>query len=341
MNKTARPRNPALVRYVLVGLVVPIVVVLVGVALLVAAMPALPDPVGIHWNAAGQVDGFGAVWLPAVLLAAVGLGLPILFAVASIPAIRGGDFGYAFRFLGAMNLGTSVFLTVLITWSTLAQRGLEDARDAPSVGIALLVSLLAAAVLGVAGWLLQPDQPFRPGVADAVEPLALAGDERAVWLQRASFSRGPLLVLSGAVILLIVLTVANIFLRAPGWSNVVLIASTLLVGFGVAASAAFHVRVDHTGLSITSVLGFPRLSVPAAQITAVEAVEVSPVGEFGGWGWRFVPGRIGIVLRRGEGMTVHRVGRRAITITVDDAATGAALLETYARRAMGSTPGTR
>ena len=63
-------------------------------------------------------------------------------------------------------------------------------------------------------------------------------------------------------------------------------------------------------------------------------VDVSPFAEFGGWGYRVGRGgRVGIVLRSGPALQVERTGGRSLVVTVDDAATGAALLNTLAARA--------
>ena len=60
---------------------------------------------------------------------------------------------------------------------------------------------------------------------------------------------------------------------------------------------------------------------------------VSPLAEFGGWGYRVGRGgRVGVVLRTGEGLQVERSGGRSFVVTIDDAATGAALLNTLAAR---------
>jgi hypothetical protein len=56
--------------------------------------------------------------------------------------------------------------------------------------------------------------------------------------------------------------------------------------------------------------------------------------EFGGWGYRVgTDGTVGIVVRTGEGLRIRRTGDRSLVVTVDDAATGAALLNTLADRA--------
>ena len=70
-------------------------------------------------------------------------------------------------------------------------------------------------------------------------------------------------------------------------------------------------------------------------IDRVEAVQVNPMGEFGGWGLRWAPGGgFGVVLRSGPGIRVRRTGGKVFTVTVDDAATGAALLEALRVRAL-------
>ena len=95
-----------------------------------------------------------------------------------------------------------------------------------------------------------------------------------------------------------------------------------------ATTVAFHVRVDDSGLSVDSVLGLPRFRLRLADIASAAAVDVNPMGEFGGWGLRLsVDRRFGVVLRQGEAIEVTRGNGRRFVVTVDDAATGAALLQ--------------
>jgi len=60
---------------------------------------------------------------------------------------------------------------------------------------------------------------------------------------------------------------------------------------------------------------------------------VDPMGQFGGWGLRWGPAGFGVVLRTGEGIEVRRRSGKTLTVTVDDAATGAALLNALVARA--------
>jgi hypothetical protein len=107
----------------------------------------------------------------------------------------------------------------------------------------------------------------------------------------------------------------------------------LLLAFA-ATTLAFHVRVDDSGLHVDSVLGIPRFHVPLSDIESAARVEVNPMGEFGGWGLRLSTGRrFGVVLRAGDAIEVLRRSGKRFVVTVDDAATGAALLEALVSRA--------
>ncbi|QGQ19748.1 hypothetical protein GC089_11580 [Cellulomonas sp. JZ18] len=142
-----------------------------------------------------------------------------------------------------------------------------------------------------------------------------------------------MLVAGGAAVLL----VAGLAITMPMpalWLLVVVLAALL------AAMSVFRVRVDAAGLTARSALGWPTLRVPLEEVEEARTVTVDPLADFGGWGYRVgAQGRVGVVLRRGEGLEVRRTGGRATVVTVDDAATAAALLNTLADRSRGATRG--
>lgn len=326
MSADPRTRN-RLRRFVLVGLVVPVLAVVAGAVALVLAWPELPVPVAVHWGLDGRPDGFGPVWMPLVLLVTTGLGLPVLLTALTLPSLRSGDHGRVYPLLGALSAGLAVFLTVLVTVSTVPQAAVEDAAEAPAIWIALVSALVLGGATGVAGWYLQPRDPFTPAAPAVAPPAAIAAGERVEWRQRVALSRGGFLVLVGAVALLAVITVLTAVVSDDVLSLWIVSASTVLVALLVVCNAVFHVRVDDDGLSVTSAAGWPRVHVPLAEIDRAAAVEVDPMGEFGGWGMRWAPDRrFGIVVRKGPGIEVGRRGGKTLTVTVDDAATGAALL---------------
>ncbi|MCC3277397.1 DUF1648 domain-containing protein [Arthrobacter sp. zg-Y20] len=323
MNASASARR----RFLLVALGVPAVVVVIALALQLATLPSLPDPVAIHWGVQGP-DGFGSPWSTVLFTVLLGAGIPALMAGTSMPGYA--DNGPSYRFLGAAVPAITTMLCTLLTWTQLMQAGLSDARQAPGVGLPLLYSVLAGLAVGAVCWLVQPKAQQRPAASPS-EPLPLAAGERAVWFRETSLSKPALLLILGAVTAVGAGAVIGWLWAEPelAWTMTGL---TVVLLAAAATATAFRVRVDGSGLTAVSVAGFPRFHVPLAEIRDAEAVTVSPVAEFGGWGLRWVPGRFGVVLRSGPALQVNRVTGRQFVVTVDDAGTAAALLQALTAR---------
>jgi hypothetical protein len=109
-----------------------------------------------------------------------------------------------------------------------------------------------------------------------------------------------------------------------------LIAVAILALLALTWSA--RVVVDADGLRVAS-LGLTWSRVPVERVASAEAGAVSPLREFGGWGWRMGrDGRRGYVTRAGEALVVHRIGEPDVVVTVDGAAGAAAALNTLVAR---------
>lgn len=318
-------------RFILVALIVPAVLVAVALAAQIILLPTLPDPVAIHWGISGEPNGFGPAWLTVLLTVIVGFGLPVLIALSTVSSMRRGDQGFAYRLLGAVALGLAVLMTMLGTWTLAIQAGVEDAADGPSILLPLAVTFVSAFLAGVVGWALQPHEPWRPAAHVPTPSVPLARGERALWLQRVSIARSGAIALVAALVLLVILTVVTVLLTPDPLALWVMIGATLLVAVLTITTVAFHVRVDDEGLTINSVAGWPRVHVPTVDIESAAVVQVDPMGQFGGWGMRWGAAGFGVVLRTGEGIEVRRRSGKTLTVTVDDAATGAALLNAFAR----------
>ncbi|OJU42891.1 MAG: hypothetical protein BGN98_03105 [Microbacterium sp. 69-7] len=327
------PRPRAVSRFVLVAVAVPVVVIAGAVLLQLGARDALPDPIAIHWGADGAPDGFGAPWVTVLATVLVGLGVPLLIAASAVNGLRRGDRGPTYRLMGALAAAMSAGAGVLMTSSVLIQRGLADAAAGPSLLPWLVLAGLIAIGVGVAGWLVQPDERLPATGSIATMDPPLTDGERAVWLRSVHLARAGVVVLCAAWALLVVVAVITLTVGAGATVATILALLIAVMAAVIAATAVFHVRVDETGLTVTSATGFPRFHVPVAEIERVEVVEVSPMGEYGDWGLRWAPGRgFGVVLRAGAGIRVHRTGGKVFTVTVDDAETGAALLSAERER---------
>lgn len=327
-------RSPlALRRFALVAVVLPIAISVVALVAQAFLLPPLPDPVATHWGLDGRPDGFGPAWVNLVLTVVVGLGIPLVIAASGLGGLRRGDHGGTYRLLGATALAMSVLMAVIGTGALALQAGLTDAANAPGIGLVTLGAFVLAGAAGVLGWFLQPHEPFRAMTLPAGDPLTLSGTEKAVWLQRVSLARSGVIVLGAAFVLIFVVSVVALSASPEPFIAWLLVGVMLVMAATFATTLAFHVRVDDDGLRVTSVTGFPRVHIPLDEIARAEAVEVNPMGEFGGWGLRWAPGGgFGVVLRRGPGIRVTRTNGKTFTVTVDDAETGAALLQALATR---------
>lgn len=315
---------------IVIGLVLPAIATAIAVVLIVMWMPEVPDPAATHWGVGG-VDGFGPAATYLWLAIGVGLGLPALMVI-SVLSMAKQQWGPTARFLGATALGLSGLSAVISAGSVELQRGLEDAAQAGPVWPVMVGGFCALLVLSAAGWVLQPD--VHPTPATPLKPAHLASisaGERVVWMATASMSRGGVIVLAVAGVLLVG-TVALMIFQAPEmvWVPVLVLA---VVGLAMAATGSFRVRAGAGGLTVRSQLGFPRIHVPLEEMVAVRAITCHPFGEFGGFGWRIgLDGRTGIVVRTGAAIEVERRGKGALVVTVDGAEVGAATLQAYLDR---------
>ncbi|MEZ0449153.1 DUF1648 domain-containing protein [Cellulomonas sp. ICMP 17802] len=289
----------------------------------------LPDPVAVHFGSDGP-DGFaslsGALWPPAIISLAVAV---LCWALAFF----WGRAALVRRISAALALGLTAFISALTVGLLDLQRGLADASQTGPTGLVLTLAFtlgIAAAALGA--WLTPGDlhQPTTDPVPASAAVLDLGPDETASWVAHAE-SRAALVVGGSVTVLVVAL---GLLLSTP-----FVLVPALVVAAAIASIAWFTVTVDRRGLTVRSAVGWPRAVVPLDEVVRADVVAVRPFAEFGGWGYRVGRGgRVGVVLRTGQGLQVERTGGRSFVVTVDDAATGAALLNTLAARARADRP---
>lgn len=328
------PDRRVIRRFVLVGCGIPAVAGVIALALQLAWLPQLPDPVAIHWGTSGEPNGFGSPWTYPALTVLLCFVLPALMAGSSLHGLRRGQQGSSFRFMGALAAAFAAGFALMMTLSVHLQRGLADATAAPGVGGTFLAGLGLAGAVGVAAWFAQPHQEGRRLTSPAAT-VPVAPGERTVW---ARYVTTPLWV-TGLLALAAALVTAVGFTAMRADPNAwIMVAIGLLLALLTLSFSRFHVRADATGLSVRSALGWPHLRVRLADITAVEVRDINAMGDFGGWGWRLGPGSQGLITRSGPALWVERRAGRAVVVTVDDAATGAGVLQAY-RSAQAPAPG--
>lgn len=323
--------TPYRLRAVLLAGVLPLLVALAAAGLMLSWQAELPDPIAIHWSSA-EPDGFGPLWGNVLLVIGLSVGFAVFALLAAWTPQATGRPSASQKILLATSPWLAVFIGVLVTGSVWMQRGLADAAEAGDVVGWIPVGLLAGFVVAALVWFLLPKADVAGDRGTAAEPIAAAPGERMMWSRTVRISRGLWVLIGSAIAaaLLAVLITAISARQGLAFAAVALAAVVLLA----LCTTVWRVTADARGLLVRSALGWPRKRIRAADIAEVHVVQVNPSADFGGWGWRWAPGRrSGVVMRAGEAIEVtHRDGSRFV-VTVDDAATGAGVLEALRTRA--------
>lgn len=316
------------------GLVLPLLIALAAAVILVQWLPRTPDPIATHWSGSGGPEGFSSPALNIAFTAGMAAAMALLLGLIGVFGTGKSSvlaWSSMNRFMVALALCMATSLALMGVLLTHMQLGLDDARNAPGVGAPLVISFGIGIALGVLGYIVQPKVTVSGPIAAQPEIVPLAATERAVWLGTAGMSTPMMWVLggvTGGMMLMAVLT---------WWSGTEPVVLWLMIGTAMllmvllALTTWFRVRIDARGLEARSVAGWPVFRVRADDVDHVVAGNINPLSDFGGWGIRWVPGRLGVVMRSGDGIVVTRTNGRIFGLTVDDAATAAALLETYAQ----------
>ncbi|GAA5049126.1 hypothetical protein HNP84_004343 [Thermocatellispora tengchongensis] len=284
----------------------------------------LPESPAVHWDLAGVPDRSTtfagllvlnlAAWAPFAVIALAGASRRALAARRSSRRAVGGALAGGGTF--------AVGLQVVILQANL-DRG--EWRDAETWGLS--GPLLIAVSLG-AGWLgslaAGAGPGDRPEPAPEPAPLPrLRAHERAVWVS-SSVNRS----LSGLAVLglgasLLVAGATLVVLPAATWALVV---ALLLLSMGAAVVSSVRVHVTDAGLSVAyGPLRRPVRHYPLAAIRGARAEPRLPM-DVGGWGYRGRPRAGTLMIRGGDCLVVRFDPDGELAVTVDDAARGAALL---------------
>ncbi|MEU6657640.1 DUF1648 domain-containing protein [Streptomyces sp. NPDC046821] len=282
---------------------------------------ALPDPMATHFPGSGAPDGFSSAgsFLVVALIVILGTGAVCAGAVGIQRAT-------AARWGGVIAWGTAGLLGSVLTSSLLVNAHVANAHDVRLPWWHLLAGCGVAVVTGALGWLLTRGWPDGP-VGDSPErpTLPLDAGENAVWVHRAV--SWPLTVVSVAMLLC-----GTVAVVTAGWWGLVLVGTGLLM----LCFTRVQVLAGAEGVVVsTGTLRWPRVRIPLERIESAELRHISAIGDFGGWGYRIRPGASGVVLRSGEALVVRRDNGKDFVVTVDDAATAAALLNSLVARAGG------
>jgi hypothetical protein len=310
---------------------------LVGVAaagLLAAALPLLlfwselPDPIAVHWSADLRPDGAmrksNSLWPPAALI----VGVLLLSLINSGRAFAHGRTGR----LALVTFGSAIAAG---TNATIVARNLgrTDWSEAGPLTFGMLgIPLIAAAALATLAYLIGARvwRDVRPPAAATGAALPLGPAARAFWTSSASnrwlVAIGAFLLAQGCLLQALLPQLRGV----PIW-----LALHVLVFVVLELFSRIVVAIDARGVAIRyGHLGLWARHVPLGEIAAAHPVTLDAL-EHGGWGYRGglrLFGKASIVARSGPAIRLDLHGGRTLFVTVDDAATGAGLLNALRKR---------
>jgi hypothetical protein len=314
-------------RIMVVALAVPMIITAIALIVGFTLASQLPSSIVVHWNLAGRPNGYGSPYSLPITVAAVCVPLVVIFGGAVVLISHRGPLTPLAKLLAASSSWVTLVVSVLLVGELVH----PDVGSNP--GPLLVLAFVGATAISAVLWFVLP--PGVRGVGGkarpASAPVTLADGERASWIRTTSASRGfiwtvvGVCVLLGAAMLLVVVSTAGQYWALSFVPLLVLL--LLLFNF------AWTVRVDARGVLVRSVLGIPVVRIPLDQVTSADVIDVKALAEYGGWGIRWaLNGRLGVIVRSGEALQVHRLNGLDLVVTIDDASTAAALLNGLVER---------
>lgn len=291
----------------------------------------LPDPLPVHWDFSGAVDGTATL----AIFFAVVLGVTTLLALGVTACIALVRPPVAARMVASLVMfGVWIMAGVWLV-TVLAADGAGRAQDVALPWYAVIALVLVPVVIGIAAYALLPGRwqdtwgPAGAGEARA-SSLVLAPGEVVMWLDQA---RSRVMQVIAAVLVLGGLA-AVLWLPAEAAIGATIVAVVLIaVAALLAWMSQITVLIDERGVhTLWGPLYWPRGLIPLAQITAVRAEHINPL-QWGGWGYRISRRGTAVVIRRGPGLVISRGGHRPDhAITLPHATEGAEVLNALIAR---------
>ncbi|WP_158252518.1 hypothetical protein [Cryobacterium sp. Y57] len=279
----------------------------------------LPAELASHWSSLGPADD----------AMAAGALLALNLVLTGVPAVAGVAIGLWPGISARARRGVFFFLGVFggmgaTTW--LLSVGLTIQMGDPYevvLGPWVIVSFVAAGY-GFIPFAISPKP--RLEATDVERRFKFAPSESGAWSQTITgtlFAWATIgLIILGAVLYGPAIIDGRII---GGLLGMITIAVAILV---VALFIRLRVTADWRGLRVVSaIFRIPLKRIRLDAIDVIEAAELRPT-EWGGWGYRIMPGRSAVILRKGPGLIVTTTNEKQFAISLDDPETPAALLAT-------------
>lgn len=273
----------------------------------------LPDPVPSTYSLAGDVVDVMGRWQWVGITVAYLAGSAAVVTAVARQSVNSSTKSRRVVFAGGW--AAAGFLGV-VSFATLL--AVVDLPEAASGGIssAMLPAAVGTAVLAAAAGATLPQAASAPASDFVGPPVKFGENEKVAWVRHVG---SPWISWVGAAAV-----VVGVVTAALGqWLTALSIGIGGIIALMLSSA---QVVVNRQGLSVRfGLLGVPRKNIPASDVVKAVALDVSP-GQFGGWGYRIVPGGSGLIIRAGRALVVTRRSGRRFTVTVDDAESAATIL---------------
>jgi hypothetical protein len=214
------------------------------------------------------------------------------------------------------------------TWLAAAGLGITGVPTSALAVLGLVLLVLLGAAYGLVPFLLS-SRARRVRPQDGAAGVPLSPGESAAWFTTL---RVPMFVVLAGIAVLLAVAVSVILVPVQAVGATAAVVTLLLVAALCLVFSRIRVSVDRRGLRVVSSLfRFPIAHVALDRIVSARPTELRPA-EWGGWGYRIMPGRTAIVVSGHRGILVERDNGTHFAVTVPEPELPAALLSTLATR---------
>lgn len=187
-------------------------------------------------------------------------------------------------------------------------------------GVVLALTIL----YGAAPYLIAPPAPQQDDREPAMMPEPLRATETGAWSRTITMP----LFLYATLLVVVIAAATEVAILVSGDPGAGIPARVILVAGAVVLASFIRVRitVDWRGLRIVSLL--LRLPLRRIRLDSIRRADVADLkaSEWGGWGYRIMPGRSALILRSGPGLVVTTTDDRQFALTLADPEVPARLL---------------
>ncbi len=284
----------------------------------------LPERIASHWSDLGAADGsMSAAVVLAVSIAVAAAAAIAGVVIVALPRLTPRAKRASLFWTGAV-AGTAAASWLIPSWLTL---------QAGSAGQAVLgawiVPMVLCVLYGAIPYAIAPRTPVADST-DGPPPLTLRASEAGAWTRTVTAK----LFLYATLVIVALAAAFNVPIllsgnSGSGWFGftILLIACIVLASF-----VRLRITVDWRGLRVVSLLlHLPLKRIPLNRIRRADALELR-ASEWGGWGYRVMPGRSALILGSGPGLVVTTTDDKQFAITLTDPEIPAGLLNALRTR---------